>query len=84
MKEVARLLRASIQYSLDHREDALKYAMQFGRGLDTALTDRFVEMYVNKWTLDYGERGREAVRALLMGAHQKGLVPDPGPIEYVG
>ncbi len=83
MKEVAGLLKASIQYGLDHREDAVKYSMQFGRGLDTALTDKFVGMYVNKWTLDYGERGREAVRTLLKTASEKGLVPDCGAIEFV-
>jgi 1,4-dihydroxy-6-naphthoate synthase len=82
-KEIARLLRASIQFSLDHREEALRYAMQFGRGLDTTLTDRFVEMYVNKWTLDYGERGREAVRKLLTTALEKGLVPRSGNIDFV-
>jgi len=82
IREIARLLKASIQYSLEHRYEALQYAMQFGRGLDTALTDKFVAMYVNKWTLDYGDRGREAVRALLATAHSKGLVPDPGSIEF--
>jgi len=83
MHEVAALLKASIQYSLDHRDEALTYAMSFGRGLDTELTDRFVEMYVNQWTLDYGERGRAAVRALLRRAHEAGLVPDAGEIEFV-
>jgi 1,4-dihydroxy-6-naphthoate synthase len=83
MREVAALVRASIQYGLDHREEAIAYSREFGRGLDTALTDRFVEMYVNRWTLDYGERGRLAVRTLLRTAHEKGLVPDPGEIEFV-
>lgn len=83
MREVARLLKVSIQYSLDHRHEAVEYAMQFGRGLDTALADRFIDMYVNKWTLDYGERGREAVRTLLRVAHEKGLTPEAGEIEFI-
>lgn len=84
MEEVARLLKASIEYGLAHREEALAYALQFGRGLDEALADRFVGMYVNKWTLDYGERGRAAVRALLARAHEAGMAPDCGGIEFVG
>ncbi len=84
MEEVARLLKASIEYGLAHREEALAYALPFGRGLDTALANRFVGMYVNKWTLDYGERGRAAVRALLGRAHEAGLVPNCGEIEFVG
>lgn len=84
MTEVAALLKASIQYGLDHRREAVEYALTFGRGLDTQLTDRFVEMYVNRWTLDYGERGRAAVRKLLATAHEAGLVPDPGEIEFIG
>lgn len=84
MHEVARLLKASIEYGLANRKEAIAYALQFGRGLDTALTDRFIEMYVNKWTLDYGERGRRAVRELLAQAQTAGLVPDPGEIEFVG
>jgi len=84
MREVARLLKASIQYGLDHRREAVEYAMRFGRGLDTELTERFIDMYVNTWTLDYGERGREAVRRLLAVAHEKGLTPDAGEIQFIG
>lgn len=84
MLVVARQLRAAIEYGLEHRKEAIEYALQFGRGLDTGLTDRFVEMYVNKWTVDYGERGRKAVRALLARAHDAGIVPDPGEIEFIG
>lgn len=84
MVEVARHLKDAVQYALDHRTEAIAYALSFGRGLDTELTDRFVEMYVNKWTLDYGERGRRAVRELLQQAHDAGLVPDPGNIEFIG
>lgn len=83
MHEVAALLKASIQYSLDHRAEAVEYALEFGRDLDRDLTDRFVGMYVNEWTLDYGERGREAVRRLLAEGHAAGIVPDAGRIEFV-
>ncbi len=83
LSEVAGLLRRSIEYGLAHRAEAIEYAEAFGRNLDRPLTDRFVGMYVNKWTLDYGERGRAAVRELLNRAHAAGLVPDPGPIEFV-
>ena len=79
---VARVLRESIQYSLDHREEAVKYALQFGRGLDEGLADRFVGMYVNDFTLDYGERGRSAVEELLRRAHERGLIRDAVRIEY--
>lgn len=83
MREVARLLKESVQYGLDHRDDALAYAEQFGRGLDRELADRFVGMYVNKWTLDYGERGRAAVRRLLSEAAEQRLAPDAGDIEFI-
>ncbi len=83
MHDVAVLLRRAIQFALDHRRPAIEYALEFGRGLDTDLTDRFVDMYVNKWTLDYGERGRQAVRTLLARAHEAGLVPAAGVIEFI-
>lgn len=82
-REIARIIRASIQYGLDHREEAVKYALQFGRGLDEQLADRFVGMYVNEWTLDYGPRGREAVQRLLSEGAAAGLVPDPGTIDFL-
>lgn len=82
-KQITRIIRDSIQYGLDHREEAVKYALQFGRGLDNALADRFVGMYVNKWTLDYGQRGREAVRRLLGDATRAGLTPESGEIDFV-
>ncbi|HYL81634.1 MAG TPA: MqnA/MqnD/SBP family protein, partial [Candidatus Acidoferrum sp.] len=69
------LVRKSIQFGLDHREDALDYAMQFARDMDRALVDRFVGMYVNDLTLDYGERGRAAVRRLLALGYERGLIP---------
>jgi len=84
MHEVAALLKASIQYSLDHRAEAVEYALEFGRDLDRELTDRFVGMYVNDWTLDYGERGRKAVRRLLAEGRAAGIVPDAGEIEFIG
>jgi 1,4-dihydroxy-6-naphthoate synthase len=83
MQEVTDILKQSIQYSLDHREEAVKYALQFGRDLDNQLADRFVGMYVNHWTLDYGAKGREAITRLLMEGAAAKLVPDTGDIEYV-
>lgn len=79
---VTELLRESIQYSLDHREEALCYAQQFARGLDHATADRFVSMYVNDWTLDYGSRGRLAVQTLLDRGFEKGLLPKAVKAEY--
>lgn len=72
---VANLLHESIEYALAHREAALHYAMQFARGIDPHLTERFVGMYVNEWTLDYGERGRAALAQLLERSHRGGLIP---------
>ncbi len=83
MRRVSRLLRESIAYALAHRTQALAYAQQFGRGLDAARTDRFVGMYVNELTLDYGERGRAAVTRLLDEAYAQGLIPKPVPVEFV-
>src|SRR5688500_5490475 len=78
MQDVTDVLKHSIRYSLDHRERAVEYALKFGRDLDRNLADRFVGMYVNDWTLDYGPRGREAITALLKRGAQAGLVPDAG------
>ena len=83
MQEVTDVLRESIQYSLDHRAEAVEYALQFGRDLNRELADRFVGMYVNHWTLDYGDRGRTAITRLLREGAEAGLVPDAGEIEYV-
>src|SRR6266850_1920957 len=79
---LSRLLRDSIAYGLEHREEAVDYAMQFGRGLDRKRTDRFVGMYVNGLTLDYGERGREAVRRLLDDSQAAGLLPKRVEVEF--
>jgi 1,4-dihydroxy-6-naphthoate synthase len=84
MEAVSTLLKESIQYSLDHREDAVRYAMRWGRDLDFTLADRFVGMYVNHWTLDYGDRGREAIRTLLERGYQAGFIPRPVELEFVG
>ena len=83
IRNVAKLLKQSIQYSLDNREEALNYALQFGRGLDSNTADRFVAMYVNDWTLDYGDRGRQAVQALLDRGFEKGLLPQHVSAEFV-
>lgn len=81
--EVSSLLRQSINYSLNHREDALQYALQFARDMDPALADRFVGMWVNELTLDYTERGREAVRRLLQEGYEKGIIPNQVPVDFV-
>jgi 1,4-dihydroxy-6-naphthoate synthase len=81
--EVSELLRESIRYSLDNREDALQYALQFARDMDPALADRFVGMWVNELTLDYGERGREGVRRLLAEGHERGIIPHNVAVEFV-
>lgn len=82
IREAARLLTESIQYGLDHREEALLYAMQFSRGLDSPTADRFIAMYVNDWTLDYGERGRQAVQLLLDRGFEAGVLPKRVEAEF--
>jgi 1,4-dihydroxy-6-naphthoate synthase len=82
--EVARLIKASIQYALDHREEALAYALDYARDLPPELADRFVSMYVNEWTLDYGETGRKAVRTLLSRGYEAGIIPNNVGVEFVG
>jgi 1,4-dihydroxy-6-naphthoate synthase len=83
MEEVTGILKASIQYSLDHREAAVQHALQYARDMGTDLADKFVGMYVNQWTLDYGEKGRKAVRLLLTRGHEAALVPKVGDIDFV-
>jgi 1,4-dihydroxy-6-naphthoate synthase len=83
MRQISRLLKESIQYSLDHRDAALTYALQYARDMDKSLADQFVGMYVNDWTLDYGPRGREAVRRLLTEAHNAGVIPSAVNVEFV-
>jgi len=82
--KIAGLLKQSIHYALEHRQEALAYALAYARDLDPKLADRFVGMYVNHWTVDYGPRGREAVRQLLGRAAEAGLVPGPIEIQFVG
>ena len=81
--KLSRLLHDSIAFGLDHRDQAVKYAMQFGRGLDKARTDRFIGMYVNDLTLDYGEEGRQAVRRLLQEAYKKKIIPERVDLDFV-
>lgn len=84
VRKIAGLLKQSILYALGHREEALAYALQYARDLDPALADRFVGMYVNEWTVDYGPKGREAVRTLLARAADSGLIPAPVDVQFVG
>jgi 1,4-dihydroxy-6-naphthoate synthase len=81
--EVTRLLKESIQYGLDHRAEALDYALSYGRGLDRGMADEFVGMYVNDWTLDFGARGREAVAELLKQGAEAGVIPELVIPEFV-
>ena len=83
MGKISRHLRASIDYALEHRERALDHAMRFARGLDRSKADTFVGMYVNEWTQDYGERGREAVRALLDRGVAAGIITRDVTVEFV-
>ena len=80
--EISRLLKESIRYALSHREEALQYAMQFARDLDVETADRFVGMYVNERTLDYGEEGRRAVQLLLDRAHEARVTPVKIKVEF--
>ena len=80
--KVSRILHASIAYGLSHRDEALDYALQFGRGLDRRKADRFVGMYVNELTLEYGDRGREAVQRLMDDAWEHQLIPKPVHVEF--
>ncbi len=83
MREISRLLKESIRYALAHRDDALAYALRYARDMDKGLADRFVGMYVNDWTLDYGPRGREAVRRLLEEGHKAGVIASAINVDFV-
>jgi 1,4-dihydroxy-6-naphthoate synthase len=83
ISSVSNALRDSIQYALDHREQALQYAMQFARDLDPRMADRFVGMYVNERTLDYGPDGKEAIRRLLETGYREGIIPVAPKVEFV-
>ena len=84
LHDVSEVLRESIELGLANRQEAMRYAVRFGRGLDTELADRFVGMYVNEFTCDYGEEGRQAVRELLARAEAAGAFDDPVRVEFVG
>jgi 1,4-dihydroxy-6-naphthoate synthase len=84
IQDVNDLLLSSIRFGLEHRADALRYAMDFGRGLQPGQADRFVGMYVNDWTLDFGVRGREAVALLLSRGYEAGVIPKLVSPEFVG
>ena len=81
--EVSRVLTASIQFSLDHRAEAVQHALQFARDMGRDLADKFVGMYVNHWTLDYGDKGRESIRLFLGQAFERGLIPHRQELEFV-
>ncbi len=80
---ISRILTASIQFSLDHRAEAVNHALQYARDMGRDLADRFVGMYVNHWTLDYGDKGRESIRRFLGQAFEKGLIPHRQTLEFV-
>ena len=82
-KTIAGILSASIQFSLDHRPEAVQHALQYARDMGRDLADKFVGMYVNHWTLDYGERGRESIRRFLGRAFERGLIPHRQELEFV-
>jgi 1,4-dihydroxy-6-naphthoate synthase len=83
MSRISDLLKQSIRYALDHRQEALQYALKYGRDLNLDLADRFVGMYVNDWTVDYGPQGREAVLRLLAEGHKAGVIPHAVEVEFV-
>jgi len=83
IRELSRILKESIQYSLDHREEAVAYALEFGRGLDVPLADKFIGMYVNEYTLDYGDKGREAIRLFLREGEAAGMIHESYTLDFV-
>jgi len=83
MDQISAILKASINYALSHRQEALKYALQYGRELDISLADEFVAMYVNQWTLDYGPVGRKAVTEFLSRGYDAGIVPKVKNLEFI-
>ncbi|MEI8194904.1 MAG: MqnA/MqnD/SBP family protein, partial [Phycisphaerae bacterium] len=83
MLEITRIVKKSIQFSLDHRPEAVKHALQYARDLDIPLADQFVGMYVNHWTIDYGEKGRAAVNRLLDEGAAIGMFPKCTPVTFI-
>ena len=82
-RKISNVLTASIQYSLDHRPEAVQHALQYARDMGRDLADKFVGMYVNHWTLDYGDRGRESIRRFLGQAFERGIIPHRQELEFV-
>jgi 1,4-dihydroxy-6-naphthoate synthase len=82
-RQIAKTIRDSVSYGLEHREEALNYAMQFAREMDAELADQFIGMYVNKWTLGYGEKGKQAVKELIERGTQAGLLQEPPTVEFL-
>lgn len=82
IRRITSLIKQSIQYSLEHREGGLAYAMNYARDMETELADRFVGMYVNDYTLDYGEKGRAGVRELMERGYKSGVIPHPVDVEF--
>ena len=82
-KQISDTLTASIQFSLDHRPEAVQHALQYARDMGRDLADKFVGMYVNHWTLDYGDKGRESIRRFLSQAFERGLIPHRQELEFV-
>jgi len=83
-RDIAKTIRDSVSYGLEHREEALNYAMQFAREMDADLADKFVGMYVNNWTLGYGEKGKQAVIELIRRGTEAGLLAGPPMVEFLG
>ena len=83
LREITGLLARSLEYALAHREESIAYAMRYARDMGAALADEFISMYVNKWTLDFGEQGRAAVRAFLGELARADLTPDPGEVDFI-
>jgi 1,4-dihydroxy-6-naphthoate synthase len=83
MAQLSRILKASIVYGLEHRQEALQHAMQYARGLETATADTFVGMYVNDWTVDMGERGKESIRLFLGRAAERGYIPQGISVDFI-
>ena len=83
-RQIAKTIRNSVTYGLEHREEALNYAMQFAREMNMELADAFIGMYVNKWTLGYGEKGRQAVKELVVRGTRAGFLPEPPVVEFLG
>jgi 1,4-dihydroxy-6-naphthoate synthase len=81
--QIAKTIKDSVEYGLEHREEALNYAMQFARDMETEVADKFVGMYVNRWTLGYGDRGKQAVRTLIERGTAAGLLPGPPEVEFL-